>query len=61
MNFVRHFCWQTTAWCEKEKEMERLQEDLEQQLETFQASLEAVKGEKESLQAQVVTVRTTLI
>ena len=41
--------------------MERLQEDLEQQLETFQASLEAVKGEKESLQAQVVTVRTTLI
>ena len=37
--------------------MERVQEDLEQQLETAQDMLKAVKGEKESLQAQIVTVR----
>lgn len=42
---------------EKERETERLQKDFEQQLETIQCALETVKGEKNSLQAQIVTVR----
>ena len=37
--------------------MERIQEDLEQQLETVQDTLKAVKEEKEFLQAQIATVR----
>jgi len=37
--------------------MERVQEDLQQQLETIQDTLRAAKGEKESLQAQIATVR----
>ena len=49
---------QTSGWADKEKEVERLQDDLEQQLETLQTALEAVKGEKNSLQAQIVTVRS---
>lgn len=52
---------QTAAWAEKEKEAERAQEDLEQQLESVQDTLKAVKGEKESLQAQIVTVRCLLL
>ena len=55
------FHLQTTGWADKEKEVERLRDDLEQQLETVQTALEAVKGEKDSLQAQIVTVRSLLL
>jgi len=34
---------------------------LKQQLETVQSALEAIKGEKDSLQAQIVTVRLLLL
>lgn len=56
IEFVFNFQLQTATWAEKQKEAERLQEDLEQQLETVQTALKAVKGEKDSLQAQIVTV-----
>ena len=45
------------VWGEKEKETERFQEDLDQQLEAARSALEAVREEKGSLQAQIITVR----